>query len=88
MQKGFLVAAAGHHALALGLLAGKLASATNALGLFAHTLLRRLLIEATLFHFTEYAFTLQLLLERAEGLIDIVVSDDDLQGRFRQSTGF
>jgi hypothetical protein len=32
----------------------------------------------TQLHFAIHAFTLQLLLERAEGLVDIVVANDDL----------
>ena len=62
-------------AFALGALASQLANATNGLGLFTRTLLRRLFIEVAHLHFTENTFALHLLLESAESLINVVVAD-------------
>jgi hypothetical protein len=65
-------------AFALGALAGQLASAANGFSLFAGALLRRLFVMAAELHFTEDAFALHLLLEGLEGLINIVVADENL----------
>jgi hypothetical protein len=70
--------AAGDQAFALHALAGQLAYAANGLGLFAGALLRRLLVVVAHLHFAEDAFTLHLLLERPEGLIDVVIADEYL----------
>ncbi len=71
-------AATGNQTLALGALARQLAGATNGLGLFTRTLFRRLLVKVAHLHFTEDAFTLHLLLESAESLIDIVIANEYL----------
>jgi hypothetical protein len=65
-------------AFAIHPLAQKLAGAANGLGLLAGALFRRLLIAAAKLHLTENAFTLHLLLERAQRLIDIVVADQNV----------
>ena len=54
---------------------------TNGLGPLAGPALRRLLVVAAHFHFPEDALALHFLLKRAQGLIDIVVADEDLQSR-------
>jgi len=63
---------------ALGLLAGELAGATNRLSPFPGFPFGRLLVSLTKLHFAENAFALQLLLEGAKRLIDIVVANIDL----------
>ncbi len=63
----------------LGLLTGQLACTPDSLGALTRALLGRLLIGTARFHFTENTFALHLLLEHAEGLIDIVVADNNLQ---------
>ena len=65
-------------ALALGALASKFASAAHSFSLLAGLLLRRLFEMCAGFHFPEKAFSLHLLLQRAKGLFDIVVADNDL----------
>ena len=57
------------------LLARELAGAAHGLGLLAHTLLGGLLVIVPQLHLAEDALALHLLLERLEGLIDVVVSD-------------
>ena len=64
--------------LALGALARELASATHSFCLLASLLLGRLLEMRAGFHFPEEALTLHFLLQRAKGLFDIVVADNDL----------
>jgi|UPI000558064E hypothetical protein len=66
-------------AFALGLLTRKFASAANGFSLFARTPLGRLLIGPPRLHFAKYAFALHLFLQDPEGLINIVVTYDDLQ---------
>src|SRR5512147_1835328 len=65
-------------AFALRLLARELARSADGLGLLAGTLLRGLLVIVTELHLAEDAFALHFLLQRPEGLIDIVIADDDL----------
>ena len=67
------------HALAL-----QLAIAADGLGPLAGALLGGLLIGAAQLHLPEDAFTLHLLLEGLEGLVDVVVADDDLQRWLRR----
>ena len=43
----------------------------------ANLLFRRLFVSAPQFHFAENTFALHLLLERAQGLVDVVVADGD-----------
>ncbi|MBB4303517.1 hypothetical protein GGD81_002560 [Rhodobium orientis] len=76
--RSFLLAS-GDEAFALRELARCLAAAPDRLGLFARTLLGRLFIGATGLHFAEKALTLHLLFQDAKGLVDVVVSDEDLQ---------
>ncbi|OJY01351.1 MAG: hypothetical protein BGP07_11805 [Rhizobiales bacterium 63-22] len=71
-------AATADETFALGAFAGQLTGAANSLGLFAGALFGRLFVVATHLHFTEDAFTLHLLLESAESLIDIVIADEYL----------
>jgi hypothetical protein len=63
---------------ALGLLARQLAGTADGLGLLARLLLGRLLEMLLELHLAENAFTLQLLLQGTERLIDIVVANTDL----------
>ena len=49
--------------------------ATHGFGLFAGLFLGRLFKVPAQFHFPEHAFALQLLLERAQCLIDVVVAN-------------
>jgi len=78
MASGSL-AALGDKAFAHGVLAGKLARAANGFALFADALFRRLFECAAGLHLAKDAFTLQLALQNTESLIDIVVSDQNLQ---------
>src|SRR5690606_5900460 len=66
-------------AFALCALASQLAGATNGLGLLASLLLRGLLVVVAKLHLAEDAFALQLLLERAQRLINVVIANDYLQ---------
>ena len=52
--------------------------AAHGFGLFAGFLFGGLFVMAAELHLAEYALPLHLLLERFEGLVDIVVADDDL----------
>ncbi len=65
-------------ALALGALAREFAGAAHGFRLLAGLLLRRLLEIGARFHFTEQAFALHLLFQRAQGLLDIIVADGNL----------
>src|SRR4029434_7754212 len=66
---------AGQQALALGSFARKLAGAAHGLGLLAHPLLGGLLVVVPELHLPEDALALHLLLERLEGLIDVVIAN-------------
>jgi hypothetical protein len=68
----------GQQALALELLAGELAGAANGLGLLTRLLLGGLLVMAAELHLAENTLALQLLLESAESLIDIIVANENL----------
>ena len=65
----------------LGALAGQLAGAAHGFRLLARALFRRLLVVNVTLHFAEVAFALHLLLQRLEGLIDVVVADENLNQR-------
>ncbi len=65
-------------AFALGSLAGQLARTAHSFGALAGTLFGRLFKVGPAFHFPEKAFALHLFLQRAQGLLDIIVADDDL----------
>ena len=71
----------GNAAFALRLLARELPCPADGLGLLAGALLRRLFVIVTELHLAEDAFALHLLLQRPEGLIDIVIANDDLHAR-------
>ena len=80
---GFFVQSIGgspdlHDAFALGAFAGQLAGAAHGFGALAGFLLGRFLKRLTRFHFPEQAFALHLLLQRAQGLLNVVIADDDL----------
>ena len=61
--------------LALDALALELAGAADGFGLFARTAFGRLFVRTAQFHFTEDTLALHFLLERLQGLIDIIVAD-------------
>jgi hypothetical protein len=61
----------------------QLAGAANGFSLLAGALLGRLLEMIAELHLAEQAFALHLLLERFQGLVDIVVTNDNLQGNLR-----
>src|ERR1700687_1243588 len=65
-------------AFALQLLAGELARAAHGFGLFTGLLFGGLFIVAAELHLAENTLTLHLLLQRLEGLIDIVIADENL----------
>jgi hypothetical protein len=60
---------------ALGALAQQLALAAQGFALFAGSFFGRLFIEIAQFHFAKHALALQLFLESAQRLIDIIVPD-------------
>src|SRR5262249_39784939 len=66
-------------AFALRALALQLAIAADGLRALAGPLLARLLVVASQLHLAEDAFTLHLLFQRLQRLVDIVVANDDLQ---------
>ena len=66
-------------AIALRLLAGELAHATDGLRPLTHPLLRGLLIGAPLFHLAKDALALHLLFEDTQSLIHIVFTHEHLQ---------
>ena len=65
-------------AFALGPLALELAGAADGGGTLAGALLRRLLVVTAQLHLAVDALALQLLLQRAQRLVDIIVANDDL----------
>jgi hypothetical protein len=65
-------------AFALQLLARELTGATNGFSLLAGLLLRRLFVMSAEFHLAENTLALHLLLERLEGLVNIVVANENL----------
>lgn len=67
-----------HDAFALGALASKFAGAAHGFSALAGFLLGRLLEVLTGLHFPEQAFALHLFLQRAQGLLNVVIADDDL----------
>src|ERR1700678_485518 len=62
-------------AFALQLLAGELARAAHGLGLFTGLFLGRLFVVAAELHLAENTLALHLLLQRLEGLVDIVIAN-------------
>src|SRR5690348_5576901 len=65
-------------AFALGALALELAGAADRGGALAGALLARLLVMTAQLHLAVDALALQLLLERAQRLLDVIVANDDL----------
>src|SRR5258708_22597317 len=65
-------------AFTLQLLAGELAGAAHRFGLFAGFLLGGLFIMAAELHLAENSLALHLLLQRLEGLIDVVIANENL----------
>src|SRR5258708_2939402 len=66
--------------LALHALAQALAVAAHRLGLLAGAPLGGFFVSAAQFHFAEHSLALHLLFEDPEGLVDIVVANEDLHG--------
>ena len=66
-----------YDAFALGALASQLAGAAHGFGALAGFFLGWLFESLTGLHFAEEAFALHLLLERAQGLVNIAVADGD-----------
>src|SRR5262249_20223151 len=64
--------------LALQLFSGELAGATDGFCLLPDSPLGRLFIVAAELHLAEETFALHLLLQRLEGLLDIIVTDKNL----------
>jgi hypothetical protein len=64
--------------LALQAFALKFPCTANGFGGLACTSLRRLFIMAPELHFAEYSLALHLLLQCLQGLIDIIIANDDL----------
>jgi len=68
--------------LALGAFARQLAGPADRLRLFPRLLLGWLFVVAAKLHLAEDPLALHLLLERLEGLVDVVVSDENLHASF------
>ena len=74
-------------AFALCALAGQLAGAAHGFSLLTRLALGRLFEMVTALHLAEKTFTLHLLLERLQRLIDVVIADHDLN-YLKLSIGF
>ena len=74
-------------ALALHALAEQLAVEADRFRLLARPALGRLLVVTAHLHLAEDTLALHLLLERAQGLIDVVVTNENLQGRLCSPNG-
>jgi len=61
-----------------GALASQLAPPPHSFGRLANTLFGGLFIGTTHFHFAPHAFALHFLFQGPQGLIDVVVANDDL----------
>src|SRR2546421_415990 len=70
---------AGKQALALHLLARELACPADRFRPFTRLFLGGFFVMTTKLHFAENALALHLFLERLEGLVDVVVADENLQ---------
>ena len=68
----------GNSPFALSPFARQFASAANSFSFFAGFLFRRFFIKIPHFHFAEYAFALEFLFQRLQGLINIVIADEYL----------
>src|SRR5438128_2085324 len=73
-----LIALGAGRAFALGALALELAGPADRSSALTRPLFRRLLVMTAQLHLAVDAFALQLLLERAQRLLDIIVANDDL----------
>src|SRR5690349_6689886 len=69
-------------ALALHALAGELAGAADRFRLLPGLLFRGFLVMATKLHLAEDPLALHLLLKRLEGLVDIIVPDENLHAAY------
>src|ERR687888_552547 len=69
-------------ALALHALAGELARTADRFRLLACLAFRGFFVMAAKLHFAENPLALHLLLQRLEGLVDIVVADENLHASF------
>jgi len=78
MPRGHMDGRADLKPFAFDPLAFQLASPAHGLGLLAGALFRGLLVIAPELHFAEYTLALQFLLERLQGLINIVVTNQNL----------
>src|ERR1700716_639715 len=76
-----------HRALALQFLARELAGAADGFRLLSNSLLGGLLVMAAELHLAEDALALHLLLQHLEGLVDIVVTDENLHAASLRSNG-
>jgi hypothetical protein len=79
---GLYAPPAGRSGVALSALAIGLARTTDGRGALARTLLGRLLVVTALLHLAENTFPLHLLLERPKRLVDVVVANGNLHGRW------
>jgi hypothetical protein len=70
----------GRQSFALSLFARCLARPADGFALLAGPFLRRLFIGPPALHLAKQTFALELLLQDLEGLLDVVVSDEYLQG--------
>src|SRR5262249_39530278 len=68
--------------LALHALAGELARPADRLRLLARLLFRGFFVVAAELHLAENALALHLLLQRLEGLVDVIVADENLHASF------
>ena len=73
LREAVLLDPVAFHPLAL-----HLAGAADGGGVLTRALFAGLLVMTAQLHFAIHALTLQLLLERAKGLVDIIVANDDL----------
>ena len=72
-----------HTAFALKLLPGELARTAHGFRLLTSLLLGGLFVMTAKLHFAENALALHLLLERLEGLVDIIVANENLHAPAR-----
>src|ERR1700730_17063112 len=70
----------GSVALALQPLAQELAMPPNCFGPFSRPPLRGFLVITAELHFSEYPFALHFFLQGSEGLVNIIVANEDLHG--------
>src|SRR5690606_22451630 len=74
-------------ALALRALAGELAGAADGFRPFTRLLFGGLFVMTAKLHLAENALSLHLLLQRLEGLVDIVIADENLHACFSSKCG-